>query len=265
MKRGGKCRGEEWSRGRRQRGRLGRREVIFTKCSGQASDLVAFVWRRPKMVCQQARERQAQPRQTSNNSLRRQVTREPLRGPRWWGFGARSGVRFSLSAPPAPLTDAGTAPWGFTHRSAEGWRGWTLIRVDMNKATEIHKHSGAPWIKTMDTLAGWFSYLGGQSRMHQQWKKHSGFSEHIYAENSRRRFCLSEFSTVDIQTGLPSQFLAGVLKLTKKGLGRAVLPADPGLHLLPRMSENEAGGRGQTQWKGERKEVKGQNLSTVIL
>ena len=55
--------------------------------------------------------------------------------------------------------------------------------------------------------------------MHQQWKKHSGFSEHIYAENSRRRFCLSEFSTVDIQTGLPSQFLAGVLKLTKRVWG----------------------------------------------
>ena len=187
MKRGGKCRGEEWSRGRRQRGRLGRREVIFTRCSGQVSDSVAFVWRRPKMVCQQARERQAQPRQTSNNSLRRQVTQEPLRGPRWWGFGACSGVPFSFSAPPAPPTDAGTAPWGFTHGSAEGWRGWTLIWVNMNKATEIHKHSGAPSIKNTDTLAGWFSYLGGQSRMHQQWKKHSGFSEHIYAENSRRR------------------------------------------------------------------------------
>ena len=83
--------------------------------------------------------------------------------------------------------------------------------------------------------------------MHQQWKKHSGFSEHNYAEHSSRRFCLSEFSTVVIQTGLPSQFLAGVLELTKKELGRAVLPASPGLHLLPRMSENEAGGRGQTR------------------
>lgn len=83
--------------------------------------------------------------------------------------------------------------------------------------------------------------------MHQQWKKHRGFSEHNYAEHSSRRFCLREFSTVVIQTGLPSQFLAGVLELTNKGLGRAVLPAGPGLHLLPRMSENEAGGRGQTQ------------------
>ena len=101
--------------------------------------------------------------------------------------------------------------------------------------------------------------------MHQQWKKHSGFSEDNYAEHSSRRFCLSEFSTVVIQTGLPSQFLAGVLELTKKELGRAVLPASSGFHLLPRMSENEAGGRGQTQGKGGRKAAKGQNLSTVIL